>query len=208
MRKYSSEDQKNLTNLVDELLTEGLFDRLKARGSQAVGALKGAKDVAKGIGYGIKSGFDDSGESFKKSREFIKTGMSKSGNAKIDSYLNTIDKKLESIKSDIMSDLSDLSIDIPANQSLLIDKAFDMLGTQLSRALTNLKYSGEQQPTPTNAPVTSPTPKAPTSTPASKPSTATPAARKAPTKASPAKKAPTKSASAQPAKKATKRPTR
>jgi len=212
MRKYSSDDQKNLSNLVDELLTESWFDRVKARGAQAIGAIKGTKELAKGIGYGMKSGFDDSGESYNKSKEYIKSGFGRRDNAKIDSYLNSVNNKIEDFKSDVMSDLTKLNINIPDNQKLLINKAFEMLSTQVNRALTNLKYvaAGAPAPAPTPAPAPAPSPAptpspapspAPTPSPAPSPApkpapTSTPAARSTPK--TPAKKAAKKVAKSAP----------
>jgi len=190
MRTYSSEDQKNLTNLVDELLTENWFDRAKARGSQVMGAIKGVKDLAKGIGYGVKSGFDDSGESYNKSKEYIKSSVGNSNNAKIDSYIKTINIKIDDVKNDIMSDLMKLDITIPENNSLLIDRSFEMLSKQLNRALTNLKYngSGASSPSPTPSPTPTPTP-SPTSTPPTrKTPTSTPAKKTAKKTPTPTKK--------------------
>jgi len=193
MRTYSSEDQRNLTNLVDELLTENWFDRAKARGAQAIGAIKGTKDLAKGIGYSVKSGFDDSGESYNKSREYIKSSVGSKDNAKIGSYLKSVNSKVENVRKEVMSDLSKLNINIPENQKLLINKAFDMLVTQFDRALNNLKYvgSGASTPAPAPSPAPSPTPAstpAPASSPSPAPAATTPAKKTAKKTPTPAKK--------------------
>ena len=158
MAIYNNQDQKNL----EQLLEEGWFDRLKARGSQALGAVKGVGQMAKGIGQGVVGTISDDPELQRKSRESFQTGKSAGNNAKIDSYIKSIDNKVTKMVDDVVSDLSKLGIEIPTQRQNLISGAFNRLKGNLVSALENLK-SNYEEPTqiddePEDEPSTTPPP--------------------------------------------------
>jgi hypothetical protein len=156
MATYNNQDQKNL----EELLEEGIFDRLKARGAQAVGAVKGAGQQLKGaaqekIGQatskvgevGAKAfGGSQDNELTRKGQEFqqkgqsnVQAGGSQAENAKIDSYMKTVDVKIDKMLADITNDLTKLGIQIPGQKRGLIQGAATNIKNHLTKALQGLK---------------------------------------------------------------------
>jgi hypothetical protein len=157
MAHYTNNDQKNL----EELLEEGWFDRLKARGSQAVGTVKGIGQMAKGIGQGAYGAATGNAEMQKQSRQNFQTGMSSGSNAKLDSYIKSIDVKITKMVEDVVNDMNKLGIDIPPQRQNLISGAFNGLKSNLVRSLEALKQNHEEPSDDTEEPVEdepSPTP--------------------------------------------------
>lgn len=146
MAIYNNQDQKNL----EQLLEEGFWDRMKARGSQAVGAAKGIGQMAKGIGQSVVGTVSDDPELQRKSRESFQTGRNAGSNAKLDSYIKSIDTKISKMVGDVVNDLSKLGIDIPTQRQNLISGAFNRLKGNLTSALENLKTNYEDPNEPEN----------------------------------------------------------
>jgi hypothetical protein len=157
MARYNNEDQRNL----EELLEEGFLDRFKARGAQALGAVKGAGQQLKGKAQqfagsalgktaelgGKALGVDASqGSMAAKGKELqtqgqgnIAAGGNQGDNAKLDSYSKTVDVKIDKLVQEITNDLSKLGIQIPSNKTGLITGASKGLKTHLLNVLQNLK---------------------------------------------------------------------
>lgn len=156
MAIYNNQDQKNL----EEIIEEGIFDRFKARGSQALGAVKGAGQQLKGaaqqtagkaigkageMGAKAFGGSQDNlltqkGQEFsQKGQENIQAGGNQANNAKIDSYIKSIDQKIDAMMNDITNDLNKLGIQIPGQKRGLIQGAAANVKKNLTRALQGLK---------------------------------------------------------------------
>jgi len=157
MARYNNEDQRNL----EELLEEKFLDRFKARGAQALGAVKGAGQQLKGKAqqaYGgalnktaelggkmlgvdaSQGGLAQKGQGLQaKGQENVTAGGNKSTNAKLDSYSKTIERKVEELMNDINNDLSKLGIPVPGNKKGLIAGASKSLKKHLLNVLQNLK---------------------------------------------------------------------
>jgi hypothetical protein len=129
MAQFNNKDQRNL----EELLEEGWMDRLKARGAEALGSVKG-------VGQQIKGGFQQAAGSAlskagsagakafggsedntlsNKGREFSQQGQQASGegsvsghNAKVKYLQQNIDKRIQSFVDDIKNDIKKLGLDI------------------------------------------------------------------------------------------------
>ena len=130
-----NEDQRNL----EELIEEGLWDRFKTRGAEALGSAKGlgrqlkgglqqaAGNVVQGAGNLAAKGVQAVGGTIdpannklsNKGREFSKQGReaeregSVSGhNAKVEYLQKNIDKRIRAFANDIKNDIQKLGLDI------------------------------------------------------------------------------------------------
>jgi hypothetical protein len=122
MAQFNNKDQRNL----EELLEEGWMDRLKARGAEALGSVKG-------LGQQVKGGFQQAGGSAlskagdwiesdkfsRKGQEYSQQGKQASGegmvsghNAKVKYLQQNIDKRIQSFVGDIKNDIKKLGLDI------------------------------------------------------------------------------------------------
>lgn len=103
-------------------IEEGLWDRMKAQGASAVGAVRGIGDRAKGFGYGLQAAAkyvtgDTLGANIAgaKSQLAHQAGKDSSKNAKIDSFLNSKNSKITGLVQDIVNDMNKLGLVDPSN---------------------------------------------------------------------------------------------
>jgi len=129
MAQYNNKDQRNL----EELLEEGWMDRLKARGAEALGSVKGVGQQVKGgfqqaAGSALSKAGSAGAKAFggsedntlsNKGREFSQQGQQASGegmvsghNAKVQYLQKNIDKRIDSFVADIKNDIKKLGLDI------------------------------------------------------------------------------------------------
>jgi hypothetical protein len=122
MAQYNNKDQRNL----EELLEEGWMDRLKARGAEALGSVKGVGQQIKGgfqqaAGSGLSKAGDwlESDKISRKGDKYTQQGQkseregSVSGhNAKVQYLQKNIDKRIDSFVADIKNDIKKLGLDI------------------------------------------------------------------------------------------------
>jgi hypothetical protein len=130
MAKYNNEDQRNL----EELLEEGFLDRFKARGAQALGAVKGAGQQLKGKAQQVAGsalnktaeiggralGVDASqgslaqrGQGLATSGEQnVQSGAVKGQEAKIDYMKKNITKRIDKFVADLNNDVQKLGLNI------------------------------------------------------------------------------------------------
>jgi hypothetical protein len=122
MAQFNNKDQRNL----EELIEEGLMDRLKARGAEALGS-------AKGLGQQLKGAFKQAaGSALSKAGDFAeidklsrkgekytqqgqqssREGMVSGYNAKIEYLQKNIDMRIQSFVDDIKNDIKKLDLDI------------------------------------------------------------------------------------------------
>lgn len=122
-----------------EIIQEGLFDRLKARGSQAVGTVKGLGQQAAGAVKGAVAGVKGDTAGVEAAQKQRQAGAAQGELAKIDSYQATATQKLQKTAEEIFADMSKLGIDIkkvsPNSMNTFIGqltKAFDALKKEVS----------------------------------------------------------------------------
>lgn len=166
MAKYTNQDQRNL----EELLEEGFMDRFKARGSQALGAVKGAAQQLKGgaqqfAGNAVQKAGDlaskgvqavggqidpsqnkltQKGQNMSKAgQENIQAGGQQAEQAKIESYKNSAQKNIQKLVSDIQNDLTKLGINIDTKKMQQFSKS---MATSLVKALDIFKGQSVSSP--------------------------------------------------------------
>ena len=165
MARYNNEDQRNL----EELIEEKLFDRLKAYGSQAVGAVKGAGQQLKGKAQQAAGGvvqaagnlaaqgvqavggqidpsqnkLTQAGQGMQQAGQAnVATGAVQGQIAKIDSYKNSAGKNIQKLLADIKNDLAKLGIQVNTNQ---MAGAAKKMNTELMKVLDTFKNQAAPQ---------------------------------------------------------------
>lgn len=130
MARYTNEDQRNL----EELLEEGLFDRMKAYGANAIGAVKGAGQQLKGKAQqaygnvlnktaelgGQALGVDTSqGNLAQKGlamqqagQSNVQAGSTQGENSKIDYLKKNISKRIDNFVANLNNDIQKLGLNI------------------------------------------------------------------------------------------------
>jgi hypothetical protein len=173
MARYSNEDQRNL----EELLEEGFLDRFKARGAQALGAVKGAGQQLKGkaqqaaggvvqkAGNLAAKGVEAVGGQIDPSQNKLTQagqGMQQTGQsnvqagsirgevAKIDSYKNSAQKNIQNLVADIQNDLTKLGVQVDTKKIQQFSKS---MTTSLLKALDIFKGQVGQTPGATPPPL-------------------------------------------------------
>lgn len=123
-----------------EIVSEGMFDTLKARGAQAVGAVKGMGQQAAGAVKGAVAGIKGDVAGVQAAQKQKKMGAVQGDIAKIESYKKTAQKKIDKLTKEIFDDMSKLGINVKGvspNSSKLFStqmgKAFDALVTDLKK---------------------------------------------------------------------------
>jgi len=120
-----------------EIIEEGLFDRLKARGAQAVGAVKGLGNQAAGIAKGAVAGVKGDTAGVQAAQQQRQAGAAQGQLAKINSYKATAMKKLDATSNEIFNDLKALGIDL----SKVSQKSIGSFKGQLNKAFDALTAS-------------------------------------------------------------------
>lgn len=123
-----------------EIVSEGMFDTLKARGAQAVGTVKGMGQQAAGAVKGAVAGMKGDVAGVQAAQKQKKMGAVQGDIAKIESYKKTAQKKIEKLTNEIFDDMKKLGINVKGvspNSSKLFStqmgKAFDTLVTDLKK---------------------------------------------------------------------------
>lgn len=164
MARYNNEDQRNL----EELIEEGFFDRMKARGSQAAGAIRGAGQQIKGgvqqaagnvvqsagnlaakgvqaVGGNIdpaNNKLAQAGQNLQQQgQQNIQAGGQQANIAKIDSYKNSAAKNIQKMVADIQNDMNKLGIQIQGNKFEQFSKS---MTTSLIKAIDIFKDTPAQ----------------------------------------------------------------
>ena len=130
MARYTSEDQRNL----EEIIEEGRLDRLFARGAQALGAIKGAGQQLKGkaqqaYGGALNKAAELGGQALgvdasqgtlaqkgqglqAQGQGNVQTGAARGQNAKIDYMKKNITKRIDKFVADLNDDVQKLGLNI------------------------------------------------------------------------------------------------
>ena len=141
------------TSATKEIIEEGLFDRLKARGAQAVGTVKGLGNQAAGIAKGAVAGVKGDTAGVQAAQQQRRAGAIQGDLAKIESYRTTAMKKLDDTSQEIFNDMKGLGIDLnkisPASINAFkgqLDKSFDALTAGIKNPAPT---AGIKNPAPT-----------------------------------------------------------
>lgn len=123
-----------------EIVSEGMFDTLKARGAQAVGAVKGLGQQASGAVKGAIAGVKGDVAGVQAAEQQRKLGAVQGDVAKVESYKKTALKKIDNLTQEIFNDMSKLGINVkgvsPNSAKLFTNqmtKAFDTLIADLKK---------------------------------------------------------------------------
>lgn len=147
MARYTNEDQQKL----EELLTEGWFDRMKTRGAQALGAAKGlGQELKGGLGQAAGSAVKQAGNYMqndalvKKGEGLVQKGVddvNKGGtsghNAKVEYLKKNISKRIDKFVADLNNDMQRLGLN-PGEIKFVsdIENALDQLKMDVSSGAT------------------------------------------------------------------------
>ena len=109
LSQYKSGDTRCLTEAYSQV-NEGVWDRLKARTSQAGGAIGGAMSGIGGVAKGAYAGAtgDVAGVNAATSQRNLAANQSEI--SKLTSYQSSLTQKLDNLKAEILNDLSSLNI--------------------------------------------------------------------------------------------------
>jgi hypothetical protein len=124
-----------------EIISEGMFDTLKARGAQAVGAVKGLGQQAAGAVKGAVAGAKGDVAGVEAAQQQKKLGAVQGDIAKVESYKKTALKKIDNLTKEMFDDMSKLGINVkgvsPNSAKLFssqMGKAFDALVADIKKA--------------------------------------------------------------------------
>jgi hypothetical protein len=180
MSNYTDKDQKNLIGLLEEtweehgVIEEGLWDRLKARGSQAVGAVRGAGQQLKGATQQVAGGMANKagqlgakgvqalggtidpsqnkltqmGQNMQqRGAQNIQDGSVQANDSLIDSYKQSVQKNIQNLVAEIQNDLTKLGLQLDTKKFSSFSKS---MTTSLVKSLDLLKsgQTGGSQPPP------------------------------------------------------------
>lgn len=108
MAKFNSEDQKNL----EQLLEEGWMDRLKTRGAEALGNIKGVGQRAMGgVQHAVGSVLKDD-ELAQRGSQNLRSGSASGQNSKIEYLKKNIDQRIQKFVDDINNDIQKLGLNV------------------------------------------------------------------------------------------------
>jgi hypothetical protein len=129
-------------------IEEGLFDRIKAQGAGTVGAIQGLKQRAQGAVQGAIAGARGDVSGFKAAKKLSAQGAAAGEVAKIQSYKEIANKKLQQTLNEIVVDLGKLGVNTTNFRALGYYNVIDTL----DKTLDNIAQS-VQSPVPA-APIT------------------------------------------------------
>jgi hypothetical protein len=164
MATFNKKDQEILMESLDEILEEGLWDRMQARGSQAMGAIRGAGQQLKGaaqqklgqIGSEMLDGPKDNTMT-RKGQQNIQSGKASGQNAKIDFLRKNIDKRISNFVAEIKNDIKKLGLDIGNIE--MVSGINDALNTLKQSVNAPQPQQADTQPEPPPLPQEGPTAK-------------------------------------------------
>lgn len=117
-----------------EIVSEGMFDTLKARGAQAVGTVKGLGQQAAGAVKGAVAGMKGDVSGVEAAQKQKKMGAAQGDIAKIESYKKTAIKKIEKLSNEMFDDMAKLGINVKG----VSPQSSKLFSTQISKALDTL----------------------------------------------------------------------
>jgi len=163
------------TSANQEIIQEGLFDRLKAKGAGAVGTVKGLGQQAAGMAKGAVAGLKGDTAGVQAAQQQRQAGAIQGQLAKIDSYQNTAVQKLNKTAQEIFADMAKLGIDVKKVSPNSINtftgqltKAFDALKAEVSQP-AGATPAAPAAPAASAAPAAATPVKAPAKAPVKKP---------------------------------------
>lgn len=133
-----------------EIIQEGLFDRLVARGSQAAGATRGSWQQAKGAFKGAVAGAKGDVAGVQAAQQQRQAGAAQGDIAKIERYRKTANKKIQNFTQDLFNDMSKLGINVSAMESFVLQVFNNNLNTAFDGIINKLKSPSGTTPPPSN----------------------------------------------------------
>ena len=134
--QYKGSDTRCLTEAYSQV-REGAWDRLKARGSQALGTLGGLGDRAVGTVRGAMAGATGNVAGVNAATQQRAVGATAGDIAKLQSYQQSVAAKVQSLKDEIDSDLQGLGITAPIDTAQ-ITNGLDSINTGFTTAISKL----------------------------------------------------------------------
>ena len=129
-------------------IEEGFFDRIKAQGAGTVGAMQGLKQRAQGVVQGAIAGAKRDVAGVEAAKKLSAQGAAAGEVAKIQSYKEIANKKLQQALNDIVVDLGKLGVNTTNFRELGYYNVIDTL----DKTLDNIAQS-IQNPAPAAKPV-------------------------------------------------------
>ena len=129
-------------------IEEGFFDRIKAQGAGTVGAMQGLKQRAQGVVQGAIAGAKRDVAGVEAAKKLSAQGAAAGEVAKIQSYKEIANKKLQQTLNDIVVDLGKLGVNTTNFRELGYYNVIDTL----DKTLDNIAQS-IQNPAPAAKPV-------------------------------------------------------
>jgi hypothetical protein len=133
---------------VIKTIEEGFFDRIKAQGAGAVGAMQGLKQQTQGVVQGAIAGIKRDVAGVEAAKKLSDQGAASGEVAKIQSYKEIANKKLQATLNEIVVDLGKLGVNTTNFRALGYYNVIDTL----DKTLDNIAQS-VQSPAPAAKPV-------------------------------------------------------
>ena len=146
------DNQLIFENYTSKTLQEGMFDRLKASGAGAIGAVKGLGQQAVGAVKGAVAGVKGDVAGVQAAQQQRQAGAVQGDIAKIENYRKTAKEKLNKLAQEIFTDLGKLGIDVKKvspNSMNDFAKTLDNAFVKLNEELKNPKSSVASSPSTT-----------------------------------------------------------
>ncbi len=135
------------TSAKQEIVEEGILDRLKTRGAQAVGAVKGAKDQIAGSVKGAVAGMKGDTAGVQAAQQQRQQGSIQGQIAKLESYRATAQQKIKKTSDEIFADLGKLGIDLKKISPNSINVFSASLDKSFQALIDSVKAGAAQSPT-------------------------------------------------------------
>ena len=141
LSQYKSGDTRCLTEAYSQV-NEGVWDRLKARTSQAGGAIGGAMSGIGGVAKGAYAGAtgDVAGVNAATSQRNLAANQSEI--SKLTSYQSSLTQKLDNLKAEILNDLSSLNI---ASKDFNINDLTTLLSADITNAVGHVNVAFDKR---------------------------------------------------------------
>lgn len=133
-----------------EIIQEGLFDRLVARGAGVAGAFRGLNQQAKGAFKGAVAGVKGDVAGVQAARQQRQAGAVQGDIAKIEKYRKTANTKIENFTKDLFNDMSKLGINVSPMQGFVLKVFNNNLNTAFNEIIKKLNSPSDTTPPPSS----------------------------------------------------------
>lgn len=129
-----------------EIIQEGLFDRLSARGSQARATWNSLGQQAAGAFKGAVAGVKGDVAGVQAARQQRQAGAVQGDIAKIENYRKKANKKIQDFTQDLFNDMNKLGINVSTMESFILKIFNNNLNTAFDKLIEQLKQPAAQTP--------------------------------------------------------------